>query len=254
MYKKLIGYKLIKPEYKEASDALLDNACVKWDKAENFRGYYHLILNSETISNLKRAGVLDLWFEPVYEQTITPKYFEIGKWYKLKNYPNSYRRCCDSEIVDNRMKYDQGIVDGKFIYDRSTTNMLFLELLTDLSEIQQYLPEGHIDKIVKHWTNATSEELLAEAKRRYPVGTKFISPHTKKVYTVKDDDFWLGTNKLSVLSPIEEKPNSAGEHVLYNLMWAEIIQETETKTKQIFTKEQEDYIKNLINNEIKKLQ
>lgn len=68
--KKLIGYKLIKPEYEQASNALLDNNCVKWASAKNFRGYYHLTLNSETINNLKKAGVLDLWFEPIYEEEV----------------------------------------------------------------------------------------------------------------------------------------------------------------------------------------
>lgn len=158
MYKKLIGYKLIKPEYKEASDALLNDACVKWDKAANFRGYYHLILNSETISNLKIAGVLDLWFEPVYEESVIPEYVECIK--KVHN--NSSPKV--GEIIKSNSR---GNLTGICSYNSITYNTCF-------------------------------------------------KPSTKEAFDLQN--------------------------------------QPKTKTKQIFTKEQEDYIKNLINDEIKKLQ
>jgi hypothetical protein len=61
MEKKIIGYKLIRPEYKEAALHICRimefSKCAHWDFTINS-------INSET---LKKAGVLDIWFEPVYE-------------------------------------------------------------------------------------------------------------------------------------------------------------------------------------------
>ena len=179
MNKKIIGYKLIKPEYEKASDALLDNSCVKWDKAENFRGYYHLILNSETISNLKKAGVLDLWFEPVYEQTITPEYVEL---LDISSY--NYGRSCGEHKPELNKIYK---------VSSHTENLKDLSLQVD-----------------RGWIFLVN-----------PVINEDYIPSTKKAFD------------------LQNQPKQKFKEV---------------KTKQIFTKEQEDYIKNLINNEIKKLQ
>ena len=71
MEKKIIGYNLIKPEYKKAA---LNIATVynfgTLDKKFDFCN------NSIVYDKLKKAGVLDLWFEPVYEES--EKIVEIG--------------------------------------------------------------------------------------------------------------------------------------------------------------------------------
>jgi hypothetical protein len=74
MEKKIIGYKLTKPQFKEA---VL--------KIATFGGPYNFlgtdlgekidIKKPENIQLLKEAGVLDLWFEPVYEPE-----FKVGNW------------------------------------------------------------------------------------------------------------------------------------------------------------------------------
>lgn len=61
--KKIIGYKLTKPEYEEAALKLSSEACTQ-KEIKNLKVSTHNL----TIPKLKEAGVLDLWFEPVYEE------------------------------------------------------------------------------------------------------------------------------------------------------------------------------------------
>ncbi len=62
---KLIGYKLKKKEYKDAVTILIRNINNVTPKM------FDLINNAISIKALKDAGVLDLWFEPVYEDNKT---------------------------------------------------------------------------------------------------------------------------------------------------------------------------------------
>lgn len=65
--KKIIGYKLVKSEYKDAA-LKISNATGNW---ENSLAEYDIeITQTRYIDKLKEAGVLDLWFEPVYEQKV----------------------------------------------------------------------------------------------------------------------------------------------------------------------------------------
>lgn len=72
--KKIIGYKLIKPEYKEAAKIIALSHV--GEKIKYYKG------NIETIGvkngapckkALEEAGVLSLWFEPIYDTSITLK-------------------------------------------------------------------------------------------------------------------------------------------------------------------------------------
>lgn len=77
--KEIIGYKLVKPEYHEAASALMGHTgFAKDDKKIDIR-------LKHTIDIFKKAGVLDLWFEPVYEV----EKLEIGGWYTCDNVPTS---------------------------------------------------------------------------------------------------------------------------------------------------------------------
>ena len=74
--------------------------------------------------------------------------FEVGRWYKYNNWYIKYKRHDiegiweSSEEIDNKGIYGQRIgVFGSKDFDNEKV------LLTDLSEIQQYLPDGHPDKI-----------------------------------------------------------------------------------------------------------
>lgn len=70
--KQIIGYKLIKPEYKEAALKICntvgnwENSLAEYDISTTQTGY---------INVLKKVNVLDLWFAPVYEPE-----FKVGDW------------------------------------------------------------------------------------------------------------------------------------------------------------------------------
>jgi hypothetical protein len=63
--KKLIGYKLIKPEFKKAAEEIMQVI---------FSSDLEVTVPS-CIANLRNALILDLWFEPIYEEE-----FNTGDW------------------------------------------------------------------------------------------------------------------------------------------------------------------------------
>lgn len=71
MEKEIIGYKLIKPEYEGA----LKNIQPQWNKKIHEEKGYNVAINSGAYYDFKNAGVLKLWFEPVYEEE-----FKVGDW------------------------------------------------------------------------------------------------------------------------------------------------------------------------------
>jgi hypothetical protein len=77
--------------------------------------------------------------------------FEVGKWYKC-TYNNNYYKYRDgnfnsSEIINPTNTTEDccrpGLNEGR----NNRISYLFKEQLNDLSVIQQYLPDGHVDKI-----------------------------------------------------------------------------------------------------------
>lgn len=73
--------------------------------------------------------------------------FIPGKWYKLINCKNAYRKC--SKIpVEDRLPYSELIENGGYRCETgSIGDLTRIKLIEDLSEIQEYLPEGHPDKV-----------------------------------------------------------------------------------------------------------
>lgn len=71
MEKKIIGYKLIKPEYQIFYEKLTGTRNL--ERLADSLG--DLLWVDQAVKVMKEAGVLDLWFEPVYEEK-----FKIGDW------------------------------------------------------------------------------------------------------------------------------------------------------------------------------
>lgn len=67
------------------------------------------------------------------------------------------------------------------------------------------------------------EKLLAEAKQRYPIGTKFKSPQSGDTFTVDKDDYW--TSGDSVRCNLIKKQYSP--FLKWEGKWAEIISRPE---------------------------
>lgn len=84
--KEIIGYKLIKPEYKEAAVEIGKKGNLQtFSNIYSINGYIPVFGWRDTIKNLKEAGVLDIWFEPVYEPL-----YKIGDWVITKGYSSKY--------------------------------------------------------------------------------------------------------------------------------------------------------------------
>lgn len=99
---------------------------------------------------------------------VTKPKFEIGKWYKGGEWIFKYDGEEDGKIFhDFACTPDDGFVDPKGYFNATSSFIKEAVLLTDLSEIQKYLPDGHEDKIIKY----TLEE--------------------GEYYKVVDDDFWM---------------------------------------------------------------
>ena len=88
----------------------------------------------------------------------------------------------------------------------------------------EIMPEGFIPP-------TKEQDLLEEAKRRYPVGTRFKSPQNQGIFTVETYDElhsrWIGNTFLivNVGNP------SKGEYLCNNGVWAEIIEEVTEEWK-----------------------
>jgi len=94
MEKKIIGYKLIKPEYKKAAQEII-GLRVNWEIGKSFTEVMENKPSSYYIEKLTEVGVLDLWFEPIYEEEI-----------KLPTI-NTY----EGEIVGKTIKYGCAILN-----------------------------------------------------------------------------------------------------------------------------------------------
>lgn len=100
MNKEIIGYKLIKPEYEEAAVKIGKIENCGWNTDLEFKK--GLPYDCKAVDFLKKAGVLDLWFKPVYKST--EKTVSVGG------------------------KFDVVIKDGK-IWHKSDDITQFVELL-----------------------------------------------------------------------------------------------------------------------------
>lgn len=95
--------------------------------------------------------------------------FIVGKWYKNlgtnnkcygKFLKSEYNRFCISEIIDMNGKHSN-VSNTHWDKDNSKNPIL----LEDLSEIQQYLPDGHVDKVMGE--NFTYKEFTYEVDKYY---------------------------------------------------------------------------------------
>lgn len=70
--KEIIGYKLVKPEYEDAACKIAGVLGLKL-----LPQGFSIAVDSAPVKSLQKAGVLDLWFEPVYKEE---KQFQEGDW------------------------------------------------------------------------------------------------------------------------------------------------------------------------------
>lgn len=102
--------------------------------------------NYEVYSKLKGDCVSDK-AKILYDEWNNKPQFEAGKWY---TYSNAYIKIKSNIIKKDRVN-GEVIEEDEYLEDSYWSNEQFIKnavLLTDLSEIQEFLPDGHIDKII----------------------------------------------------------------------------------------------------------
>ena len=78
----------------------------------------------------------------------------------------------------------------------------------------------------------TEEELITEAKRRYPIGTVFKSPENDETYTVTKEGFYIGETPIKGENTVLAQLETHGEYVYFNNTWAKVISYPHTITKE----------------------
>ena len=117
--KKIIGYKLIKPEYTKAVCAIEGYICF----GENIRDGHVIFLENreEGFKKLQDAKVLDLWFEAMYE-----KEFKVGDWVLTSEKANGWgsspaeinNKILKIKKIDKSERLEYG---GKYYFDNLRT-------------------------------------------------------------------------------------------------------------------------------------
>ena len=124
--KNIIGYKLVKPEYESAVSAIVE---FKFNPLI-LTGCCHFENNSITKHRLEKAGVLDLWCEPVYEEAVkVPKV-----------------DCFELEIKGDKMHFGEYCIPVNWLDTVNNRKLKYIHLddnffITDLemNEIREYL-------------------------------------------------------------------------------------------------------------------
>jgi hypothetical protein len=168
--------------------------------------------------------------------------FEVGKWYKaFWTHINRWIYIKPKTVSETNIFCERYDAIWPFVQENHRSNVsnycpheiVNSELLTDLSEIQQYLPDGHVDKIssTKNETmNKLSESqkqvLLAEAKEKYPKGTIFKSIYNPAHCEVNEYIYIFDFNGREIII-------STGNAAIWaeGYGWAKIISTPETKDK-----------------------
>jgi hypothetical protein len=193
---------------------------ITWTTKKDFDNtisrYYHIEGNRHTTNFSKD------FFEVVKDE------FIAGKWYKYTADHLTrvyYAKYSSKQGASDQFWYDEIIINGVYELGRYWSVIKVKPiLLEDLSEIQEFLPDNHPDKVSSNNIKKLSkEELLAEAQRRYPIGTKFKCTYDKKVYTVYSysnviKNGWVYENDLVV--QVEEK-TGIGRYLYFQGKWAE---------------------------------
>lgn len=145
MEREIIGYKLVKPEYKQASEAIMQTNYIP---DSNFT-----ITSTSCIEKLKQAGVLYLWCKPIYKEET----FKKGEWVVITDFGKAQPSGKFSLNKAYKLKNDLTEENG------------FDAVLDDVGNQNGYTV--YASKTMK-FRKATNLEI---AKAKYPKGTKFYS-------------------------------------------------------------------------------
>ena len=194
MEKEIIGYKLIKPEYREAANSILDGFGYFLDDEE--------LGHDKPIKIMEEAGVLALWFKPIYKE----EDFRVG----------------DVVVKEWNCSGDIDIFEvSKIEYGELYSN----EYLINWSLIEGSVkhPSAPLKKDsrfnMRHATPQEKEKyLMDKANREYPKGTKYFSAY---IDCLEEEQYVSGYFEYDSLdNAIYDK----GMAVYFDGKWAEKIE------------------------------
>jgi hypothetical protein len=125
--------------------------------------------------------------------------FIVGRWYKCTCNDNYYKYK-DGNFNSSEVISPTGLDGFKKGYNSKGRNnhssSLFKEYLTDLTEIQQYLPDEHVDKI--NTKEMSIQEIQEECKKRFPIGCKFKNTEGEEFTLIQDHSVYkiVGNNVI----------------------------------------------------------
>lgn len=131
----------------------------------------------------------------------TESRFEVGKWYKVTNSIYDWYSKF-KELIDDRFYFSDIIDIGKKEYSNSIKGNLgsyfnlscTFTLLTDLSIIQEFLPEGHVDEIKKNNSLTIDGEYYSTTYLNQGTYIFIASGDNKKVTRLNDQINRFTTN------------------------------------------------------------
>ncbi len=142
----------------------IDNCCFEKDTGLNNMAWDNI--REATPEKIKWLEACEKANKYIPLEEVNKPQFEVGKWYKYDDWYIKYAKHRNGVWVSS----EEINAEGKYLKASSTFGAYTDDakiLLTDLSEIQQYLPDGHEDKTIKY----TLEE--------------------GEYYKVVEDDFWM---------------------------------------------------------------
>jgi hypothetical protein len=167
--------------------------------------------------------------------------FEVGKWYKYSpwylklDYVNDSNVFVACETIDCNGRYENR--DGEYFTCGEANHTK--TLLTDLTEIQQYLPDGHVDKVkpIPEYVESNRSIYGMKKGKIYKVGTdgfilelpehtyyttEFVKSSTKEAYdaqfkTMEKNEFRKGDYIVCL-----KKPNSILDYIRPNFIFKQL--------------------------------
>lgn len=147
--------------------------------------------NSYNICRTKDEKGYFGWFdeddlELVSEEVSTTPYVK-GKWYGCEHWVGEHNYVKLNYVSNEQVYFTECINNKEYQVKRYWWSIVRSELFeADMSIVSQFLPEGHPDKIGSK--EIDMQAIQEEAKRRFPIGCKFIPADSDKTHTLIEDE------------------------------------------------------------------
>ena len=123
--------------------------------------------------------------------------FEVGKWYKTSLNGSTYYGKFNS-WNNNKFKASDAYLI-RYVINHEFCDGYTWKLLTDLTEIQPYLPDGHVDKLPKELNYKELQDKAWEIYKNVKIGDKYINTRGDECVGYKNVCKSLATNKNSFI-------------------------------------------------------